>query len=97
MQTPEATRKNKRFISIPAAFRRFVIRNPNKPAIICGEQSLTYSQVDQLTETVVQRLRDAGFWPGHRIGLYQPNTSELALAYLGCLKAGVVVVQSIHD
>ncbi|HEY3853191.1 MAG TPA: AMP-binding protein [Verrucomicrobiae bacterium] len=66
--------------------------SPDKPAIICGEQSLTYAEFDRLTDNVAARLLAAGVQPGDRVAVHMLNCSEVALTYGGCLKVGAIVV-----
>jgi long-chain acyl-CoA synthetase len=67
-------------------------RSPDKLAVICGDQSWTYAEFDRLTDFVAGRLLCAGIRPGERIAFHLLNVSELALGYVGCLKAGAIAV-----
>lgn len=79
-------------MNIPAALNRSRTRTPQKPAIVFGEQSWSYAEFDELTDTVARNLLIAGLEPGDRIAFHLLNGPELALGYLGCLKAGAVAV-----
>jgi long-chain acyl-CoA synthetase len=67
-------------------------RSPDKLAVICGDQSWTYAEFDRLTDFVAGRLLCAGIRPGERIAFHLLNVSELALGYVGCIKAGAIAV-----
>lgn len=68
------------------------IQNPAKAAIAFGEQSCNYRDFDGLTDNIAANLLAAGAEPGDRVALHLLNGPELALSYIGCLKAGCVVV-----
>ncbi len=79
-------------MSLAAGLRGSCRRSPDKPAVICGEQTWTYAEFDRLTDNIAAQLLAAGIRPGDRIGFHLHNTSELALGYIGCFKAGAVAV-----
>ncbi len=79
-------------MSIVDGLRNSSRLSPDKTAIICGEQSLTYAEFDRLTDNVAAQLLAAGVRPGDRIGVHMLNCSEVALTYVGCLKAGAIAV-----
>jgi long-chain acyl-CoA synthetase len=79
-------------MSIVAGLRRSSKRSPGKTAVICGEQSWTYAEIERLTDTLAGQFLAAGIRPGDRIGLHFSNTPELALSYIGCFKAGAIAV-----
>ncbi|MEA3006390.1 MAG: long-chain acyl-CoA synthetase, partial [Acidobacteriaceae bacterium] len=79
-------------MSLTAALKHSRTRNPEKPAIVFGHQSLTYAEFDGLTNSVAGNLLAAGLESGDRIALHLLNGLELAIAYFGCLKARGIVV-----
>ena len=74
------------------SFRKFRLQNPEKAAVICGEESWSYAEFDLLTDRLASNFLAAGLEPGDRIAFHLLNGPELALGYLGCLKAGCVAV-----
>ncbi|AFZ37731.1 Acetoacetate--CoA ligase [Stanieria cyanosphaera PCC 7437] len=58
--------------------------------------TLTYEELETLTNRVANSLRDNGFVPGDAIAIAMPMTAESVAIYLGIIKAGCVVV-SIAD
>lgn len=72
--------------------RRRCDRGPDKLAVICGDHSWTCAEFDRLTDFVAGRLLCAGITPGARIAFHLLNLPELALGYVGCLKAGAIAV-----
>ncbi len=88
---------SKRTLSVMSAtviegFNRWVVRTPDKAAVICGDQSWSYAEFDRLTTVIASRLLAAGIQPGERIAFHLLNVPELALGYIGCLKAGAIAV-----
>jgi acetyl-CoA synthetase len=58
--------------------------------------TLTYGELEALTNRVANSLKDKGFVPGEAIAIAMPMTAESVAIYLGIIKAGCVVV-SIAD
>jgi long-chain acyl-CoA synthetase len=71
---------------------RSAAAGPDRPALICGETRLTYSELDAASAGVAAWLRERGVRPGDAVGLMLPNVPEFAIAYYGILRAGGVVV-----
>lgn len=59
-------------------------------------QSMTYGQLDRLSNRVANGLIDNGFQKGDSISVLMPMTAESVAIYLGIIKAGCVAV-SIAD
>ncbi len=64
---------------------------PGNVAFRCRERSLTYQQLDDLTNKLAAGLRDLGVRTGDRVMLFLPNSLEFVIAYYGILKAGGIV------
>jgi long-chain acyl-CoA synthetase len=79
-------------MSLIAAFNRSRTRNPQKPAIVFGEQSWTYAELDEVTDNIAGNLLAAGLEPRDRIAFHLLNGPELALGCFACLKAGCIAV-----
>ena len=57
--------------------------------------TLTYGEVDQLSDQFAVYLREvAGFAAGERIAIQMPNCLAYPVAVFGCLKAGLVMVNT---
>src|SRR6516162_5079178 len=63
----------------------------SKPALIAGERTLTYEELDDLCARVAGGLHEMGVRPGDRVSLYSPNRWEWVVAYHAALRAGAVV------
>ena len=79
-------------MSLLKPFQDWRARNPAKVAVAFGERSWTYSEFDRLTDNMARNILAAGAEPGDRVALHLLNGPELALSYIGCLKAGCTLV-----
>jgi acyl-CoA synthetase (AMP-forming)/AMP-acid ligase II len=79
-------------MSLIGSFRESVARSPGKTAIICGNRTLTFAEVDRASTTIAANLLASGVRAGDRVALHFLNVPEFALAYLGCFKAGAIAV-----
>lgn len=61
---------------------------PDKVALICDGQRLTYQQIEEDTNRVANSLLAAGVQRGDRVAIWLPNSVEAVLAVFGILKAG---------
>jgi long-chain acyl-CoA synthetase len=73
---------------ITASARRF----PGEPAILFGEERLTYADLARAVNRTANALLGLGLAPGDRVALMVPNRPEFTVAYFGILQAGMVVV-----
>jgi long-chain acyl-CoA synthetase len=78
--------------NLAVVLRESARRDPGKTAVILGEATLSYAQLDQLSDRVAASLTAGGLAPGDRVGLQLPNIPQFVIAYFGILKAGGVVV-----
>ena len=75
-------------------------RTPDKLALVCGEQRLTYVEVNRMANRLAHALRERGVERGDRTVLFLPNSVELTAGIFGVLKAGgtfVVVNASMKE
>jgi long-chain acyl-CoA synthetase len=78
--------------SIPAAFHARARHCPGHAGIVTAERSCTLGEIDRTSAAVAAFLAERGVGKGDRVALYCVNAPEFAMAYLGILKAGTVVV-----
>jgi amino acid adenylation domain-containing protein len=69
-------------------FEAQVARTPDTPAVICGDERLTYAELDRRANQLARYLRRLGVGPGVRVGLCVERTPEMIVGILGVLKAG---------
>lgn len=73
-----------------AALEAFTLFLPNGT-----RGGLTFADVDRLSDHLAVYLRErSGFSPGERVALQMPNCLAYPVAVFGCLKAGLVIVNT---
>jgi long-chain acyl-CoA synthetase len=65
---------------------------PDRIAITCGPQQLTYAELDAKATQVAAGLHAMGIRAGEHVALSCPNVPWFPMAYFGILKAGAAVV-----
>jgi long-chain acyl-CoA synthetase len=63
--------------------------NAEQTAIAFPGAELTYRELQDQADRLADSLRTEGFEPGDKLALYAPNSPQLAVAVLACLKSGV--------
>jgi long-chain acyl-CoA synthetase len=67
-------------------------RFPDKVALVCDGQRLTYAEIDRMANRFANALQENGVQRGDRVGIYLPNSIQAVVAIFGALKAGAVFV-----
>ncbi len=67
-------------------------RLPDKPALICDDETLTYRDLQQRVLSLACNLQKLGIQKGDRVALLFPNCNEMAVTYFACAAIGAVVV-----
>ncbi|WP_306326495.1 non-ribosomal peptide synthetase [Streptomyces venezuelae] len=62
--------------------------HPHRPAVVCGTETLTYTQLENRAEDFARRLRDAGVGHGDVVGVLAHRSTALIVTLLAVLKAG---------
>lgn len=65
---------------------------PNKIAIIDGDVSFSYQEVDDTVNRLASSLASLGITQGDKVVLYMPNTKEFVYAYFAVLRLGAIIV-----
>ncbi|MDP9321125.1 MAG: long-chain-fatty-acid--CoA ligase [Chloroflexota bacterium] len=63
----------------------------SKLAVIHGERTMTFADLDAATERLAGALARRGVGRGDRVTLFMPNSIEFVIAFYATLKAGAVV------
>lgn len=67
-------------------------RTPDKVAVVDGERSITYGELDAGANQVANLLRSLGVVPGDRVGIYLRKSIEALVGVYGVMKAGAAYV-----
>ena len=65
---------------------------PGKDAVICGDERLTFAQLEDTTDRLANALRSLGVGVGDRVALHLQNTVEFVRAFVAVTKAGGISV-----
>ena len=69
-------------------FEQQVVTSPDSVALICGEERLSYGDMNRRANQIAHRLIELGVGPDSLVGVFLERTSEMMAAILGILKAG---------
>ena len=78
--------------SIPQRFRRLAARRGTAPAIKDRDRTISYADLDAVSNSIAHRLLEQFGSQPLRVGLVFPLTIEAVAAHLGVLKAGKTCV-----
>jgi len=78
--------------SVVAQFASVVAQRSGSPAVVAGDRSLTYSELDQRSTALATALRAGGAGRGRFVALATDRSSALAVAILAILKTGAAYV-----
>ncbi|MGE6764044.1 non-ribosomal peptide synthase/polyketide synthase, partial [Corallococcus interemptor] len=79
-------------IPVHVHFARQAQRTPDAVALVLGEATLTYAQLDARANQLAHHLRGLGIVPDARVGLAVERSFELVTALLAILKVGAAFV-----
>ena len=65
-------------------------KSPQKTALVCGEQRLSYQDIEAQCNRLAHALRAVGVQRGDRVAVYLDNSVEAVMAIFAILKAGAV-------
>ncbi len=65
---------------------------PDRVALICGDEQITYAELEDKANRFAHYLIDHGVHTGDKVGLYCRNRIEIVIAMLGIVKAGAILV-----
>lgn len=69
-----------------------VTQTPDKIAIRCGGDTLTYNQLDRKADGLAQKLADVGVGPDQPVALLTERSCDMVAGTLGILKSGACYV-----
>ncbi|MGW3285366.1 amino acid adenylation domain-containing protein [Streptomyces sp. NPDC001002] len=75
-------------LMVPGQFEAQVARTPDSVAVVCGEQALTYREMDERAGRLAGLLRARGVGRGGVVALCMPRGVDMVAAIVGVWKAG---------
>ncbi|MFY0567266.1 non-ribosomal peptide synthase/polyketide synthase [Archangium lansingense] len=82
------TRTSLRRSVIPQLIAEQVARTPEATALVCGEERLSYRQLDSRANQLAHHLLSLGVGPEVRVAVCMERSSQLLVSLLAILKAG---------
>ncbi|MEE1745563.1 non-ribosomal peptide synthetase [Streptomyces sp. JV184] len=83
--------------TLTTLFERRAAAAPDAVAVVCGEQSLTYGDLDTRSERLARLLAGKGVGSESVVALSVPRSTHLAVALLGTLKSGAAYAPAGPD
>ncbi len=78
--------------SLDRVFAEVAARDPEAIAVVSGDDSLTYAELDLRSNQLARYLGGRGVEPGSRVGISTGRSLEMVIGLLGILKAGAAYV-----
>ncbi|MBL1075355.1 amino acid adenylation domain-containing protein [Nocardia sp. 2] len=75
-------------VLLPDLLAAAVARNESAPAVICGENSLSYRELDELSNRLARSLCQRGLGPGDVIAVAARRSVEWVIAFWAIAKTG---------
>lgn len=72
-------------------FDAVVATHPDKPALVCGSETLTFGELRDAAIALSARLERAGVAPGDIVGLCGRHSIEAVVALMACVHRGAVL------
>ncbi|PNE33122.1 non-ribosomal peptide synthetase [Streptomyces eurocidicus] len=77
---------------MPGLFARQARRAPDRPAVTCGDRTISYGELDLGSARLAAALAERGVRPGDRVGVCLERGVDLVVALLAVLRAGAAYV-----
>ncbi|MCA9310056.1 MAG: AMP-binding protein, partial [Phycisphaerales bacterium] len=82
------SRDYERGVTLPELIARQVAARPNDGAVVFEGRTVSYAELDALSNRIAHRLRDAGVKPGVLVGVCLERSVELVASLVGVVKSG---------
>ena len=76
--------------TIPALFRTFCSLNGEAEALVCGDERLTFAELDRISECVAHGLAARGIAKGDRVAIAMRNCPAWVVSYMAIVKVGAI-------
>ncbi|MDQ3255227.1 MAG: amino acid adenylation domain-containing protein [Acidobacteriota bacterium] len=77
-----------RDLCVHQLFEEQAASEPAAVALVCGQERMTYDELNRRANRLAHHLRKRGVGPGALVGVCLPRSAEMVVALLGVLKAG---------
>ncbi|HEU4928849.1 MAG TPA: amino acid adenylation domain-containing protein [Candidatus Krumholzibacteria bacterium] len=77
---------------LPHLLAQSASKFPDRTAVVAGAESLTYAELDRLSDRVAAMLFGMGVRRGDRVGLFLPKSIGAVVGLYGAMKAGAAYV-----
>ncbi|MBN2536084.1 MAG: amino acid adenylation domain-containing protein [Spirochaetales bacterium] len=78
-------------------FEQIAGKNPLKPALVYGDHTLTYQELNEKANRIGKALREAGVKPDTIVGIETKTSFEMVIGTIGILKAGGAYLPVDHQ
>ena len=79
-------------VNLGGMLRHSARRSPQKPAVICGDEIVSYEKLDRSTDALALSLLREGLEAGDRVAIHWCNSLEVVTLFFACFKAGLIAV-----
>ncbi len=79
-------------VTLTELFEEQVVRGGDRVAVVCGEESVSYAELNARANRVARWLLGRGVGVEDRVAVSLPRSVDLVVALLGVVKAGAVYV-----
>lgn len=69
-------------------FQKQVLEQPNRIALVSGEQNFTYEEINKKANRLARALQEEGLRRGHLVAIMSDRSVDLVIGMLAVLKAG---------
>jgi long-chain acyl-CoA synthetase len=92
VQTFDNSSLQTRLMTLGQLLHQSSLENPDRIALVCGEEQLSFEGLDQSTDALARWLLRTGLEPGDRVAIHWCNSIEVVQLYFACFKAGLIAV-----
>ena len=79
-------------VNLGGMLRYSARRSPQKPALIRGDQIVSYEKLDRSTDALALWMLRQGMEVGDRVAIHWCNSLEVVTLFFACFKAGLIAV-----
>jgi amino acid adenylation domain-containing protein len=83
--------------TVPALFEEQARRTPQATALVFGERTMTYEELNRYSDRLACRLQRLGATPGMAVGVCLERSFELIASVIAVLKTGAIYVPQDAD